>query len=487
MKLAVPSRFDPLRVACAVSLACAACGLAFVVYSLWLRPYGAVEAELVFQASRIQKGFPLYVDPAAGAWEAGPPPSRYYVLYTPLWPWLLAHVAPTGLVATRTVGRLANLVLLVVCLTALVRASKPANRLIVVTGAALVVGFEMLVREATLADADMPAVLLSTLGLLRMNARRGLDPVSAALVAATPLVKPSVLGGAIGAVLAHVWAHRRGGVRRLLLPLLAGAVVGGAMVAVFHVWSGGAWLQHIVRATGQTISAERWLQEFGARAVFLGAPHIVVFALAVRRRLPIFATLPLATSIAWATFSMAKHGSGTHYWLEPTMAALLALGSMTPAAPESANTRGLRWAGLAFVVAAAADGLVGFAGAPAAYRASRERLAWIRQHCPLREGEVLMASGADIELEMNGRVILPAWQTAYLIRTGTFPLEAWREDLARPQVRWLVHGRDFLDPPPDRIEGITEVSAYRKELRDTVERNFVLDADMDGLLAFRRR
>jgi hypothetical protein len=128
-----------------------------------------------------------------------------------------------------------------------------------------------------------------------------------------------------------------------------------------------------------------------------------------------------------------------------------------------------------------------FAGTPAAYRASRDRLARLREHCRLGAGEVAMASAADLELELDGRVILPAWQNAYLIRKGTFPLEAWREDLARTQVRWLVHGRDFLEPPPERIEGITEVSAYRKELRDTVESNFVLDAEIDGLLVFRRR
>jgi hypothetical protein len=88
---------------------------------------------------------------------------------------------------------------------------------------------------------------------------------------------------------------------------------------------------------------------------------------------------------------------------------------------------------------------------------------------------------------VNGRVIVPAWQSAYLIRTGRFPLEAWREDLARPQVRCLVHERDYLDPPPERIEGITEVSPFRKELRDVVEKNFTLGAEIEGLLVFRRR
>jgi len=92
-----------------------------------------------------------------------------------------------------------------------------------------------------------------------------------------------------------------------------------------------------------------------------------------------------------------------------------------------------------------------------------------------------------MELVANGRVIVPAWQSAYLIRAGQFPLRAWREDLAMPQVRCFVHDRDFLTPPPERIEGVTEVSPYRKELRDVVEQNFVLQGEFDGLLVFRRR
>jgi hypothetical protein len=483
--LATHPRLDPRRLALAVALGCAACGLAMAVYGLWRRPYGAVEAELVFQASRIQKGFPLYVDPAVGAWEQGPPPSRYYVLYTPLWPWLLAHISPGSLEATRTAGRLVNAVLLLAALVAVVRASKPANRLTVVTGAALALGFEMLVREATLADADMPAVLLSTLGLIRMNARRGLDAVSAPLLAMTPLVKPSVLGGAVGAVLAHVIVNRRAGTRRLLLPLAAGAIVGGAFVALYHVWSDGAWLRHIARATGQTISVERWFREFGARAFFLGVPHSLVCLAALRAGSSLLATLPLVSSIAWATFAMAKHGSGTHYWLEPTMAALIALGTMPPL--TSWSTPPLRWAGFAFVTAAAAVSLIGFARSPARYEAARERVAYVRAACPLRPGEVVVAGSADLELEVNRRVLVPAWQSAYLIRTGRFPLDAWREDLARPQVRCLVHERDYLDPPPERIEGITEVSPFRKELRDVVEKTFTLDSEFDGLLVFHRR
>ncbi len=488
---------DPGRLAFALALGCAACGLAMFVYGLWRRPYAAVEAELVFEASRIQKGFPLYVDPFVGAWENGAPPSRYYVLYTPFWPWLLAHVSPHTPEGMRTVGRLANTLLLLTALGAAVRASQPANRLAVATGAALVLGFEMLVREATLADADMPAVFLSTLALLRMNARRGLDAASAVMLAATPLIKPSVLGGAVGAVVAHLAVHRRSGARRLLLPLAAGAAAGAGVVLVFHVASGGVWLRHIVRATGQTISLERWFQEFGARAAFLGAPHAIVLTLAVLRGSPLLATLPLATSTAWATFCMAKHGSGTQYWLEPTMAALVVMGTMPPS--PSRRSMALSWGSLAFVAVAGAFSAHAFAATPARYQASRDELARLRASCPSFPVKSCWPAARTWSSRIDGRVIVPAWQTAYLIRTGTFPLQAWREDIARPEVRCLALGRDYLDPPPARIQGAIEVSAYRKELRDIVEKTFALQKPAkpakpaepaegnDGLLVFRRR
>jgi hypothetical protein len=480
-----PVRLNPRRLAFGIALACAACGLAYVVYALVQRPYGAVEAELVFQASRIQRGFPLYIDPAVGAWEYGPPPSRYYVLYTPLWPWLLAHISPHTLEGIRTVGRALNGLLLLLTLFMLVRASKPENRLAVATGAALALGFEMIVREATLADADMPAVFLSTLAMTRMNARGGLDSVSAGLFAATPLVKPSMLGAGLGAVVAHVYVHRRSGARRLLVPLASGVLVAGALVLMFHRWSGGAWLSHIVRATGQPLSLDRWVREFGARVMFLGAPHAAVCALAARRGSSPFAVIPLATSTAWATFSMAKHGSGAHYWLEPTTAALVALGAM-PAA-RAATSAALGWVALGLTTVAGAEGVVAFARAPADYASSRAHVERVLASCPREPGEVLVAGSAGLELVANGRVIVPAWQNAYLIRTGQFPLQAWREDLALPQVRCFVHARDFLDPPPERIEGMTEVSPYRKELRDVIEENFVLQDEFDGLLVFRRR
>ena len=472
------------RLALTVAAVCAAAALALLAYGLHARPYGIVEAELLFQASRLRHGFPLYVDPAVGAWELGAPPSRYYVLYTPAWPWLLAHAGPATAVGMRTVGRVANAALFLATLGVAVRTARPQLRLVVGTGALLALGFAMLVREATLATADMPAVFLATMGLARTVRRGGLDPVSAALLAAAPLVKPSVLGIPVGAVLAHLVVHRRGGLRAMLLPLASGAIVAGGLVATYHAASGGAWLTHIVRATGQTLSLDRWSRELGSRVVFLGAPHLAALVLAARRRATRLATLPLAASLAWSTFSMAKHGSGTHYWLEPTMAALLAMGAMEPAAAPS---RALAWMGLGFTVAAAGVSLRELVQAPEVFRSWHDRVAGLRERCPLAPGQVLVASDASLEMEIDGRVIVPSWQSSYLVRNGTFPLQAWRQDLAMPEVRCFVDGPEFLAPVPDRIEGITEVNAYRKELRDVIEDHFVYEATIGGVLLYRRR
>jgi hypothetical protein len=481
-------RFDPRRAALLVAAVCAAGGVLFLAHGWLTRPFGRVEAELVYQASRLQRGLPLYVDPAQGAWEMGAPPTRYYVLYTPLWPWLLAKLSPTSLASMRTVGRALNGLLLLGTLGAVVRASRRDNRVTVMTGALLTLGLAMLVREAGTADADMAAVALSTLGLLRLNQRRGLDGLSAALLAAAPLMKPSVLGTPVGAVVAHVVTHWRSGWRRLLLPLVVGGLVAGALAGVFHVWSHGTWLTHIVRATGQTLSFDRWLQEVGGRFMFLGVPHVVAGIFAVRRRAPLVATLPLATSVAWSLFSMAKHGSGTQYWLEPTMAALVALGTCAPATAPSRRGAWLAWAGLVLALA------VGATSFPELVSAAREERRWnavvesLRAHCTLRPGEVIVSSDSTLELELDGRVIVPSWQTSYLVRTGKFPLEEWRHDLARPDgAHWFVHSEDYLEPPPAVIEGITEVSAYRKELRDVMEASFAFDTEIDGMLVYVRR
>src|SRR5262245_39366459 len=108
------------RLAFVVALVCGAGGLFFLSYAVWTRPVGLVESEMLFQASRIKQGFPLYRGLSEGAWELGAPPSRYCVLYPPFWPWLLAHVAPASPLVVRAVGRAINGVLFLATLGLLV-------------------------------------------------------------------------------------------------------------------------------------------------------------------------------------------------------------------------------------------------------------------------------------------------------------------------------------------------------------------------------
>src|SRR5438128_2098656 len=98
---------------------------------------------MVFEASRVQRGAPLYIDPAQGAWEDGAPPSRYFVLYTPVWPEILARVSLPSLEAMRATGRILNSVFFVFALALVVRGARRANRGAVATGALLALGLEL--------------------------------------------------------------------------------------------------------------------------------------------------------------------------------------------------------------------------------------------------------------------------------------------------------------------------------------------------------
>jgi hypothetical protein len=445
------------------ALACATFGGVFVVRGVAGRAYTAVETEALFQAQRVRDARPLYVDPAVGAWEDGAPPSRYYVLYPPLYPWLLAHSAPrsASLVDLRTVGRTASVALLVLTLAFLVRGARTERRAEVLTGALLVLGLHMIAREVALAQADVLAVTLAIVGFARASRAGRLDPLSAVLLAAAPFVKPNVLGCTVGAFVAHVVAHRRSGARALLAPLAVGAAVAAGFVALYHTWSDGAWLQHIARATGQPLTWEKWRGMVASRALILGAPHAVVLAVAIRRRCSPLATLPLAASLAWTLFAVAKTGSATYYWIEPTLAAIVTLGRIPSGPPARPLRVVLPLAGLALSVAVALSSIPGFlAGATDASFASV--VEEVDRLCPRAPGEVAMSSDVRLELALNGRVIVPAWQGSYMVRTGDFPLAAWRASLEDDHVRCVVAGAY----PGD------ETSAYDRELKDVLEARF---------------
>jgi hypothetical protein len=267
-----------------VAVLCGVCGFVYLAYSVLARPSTEIEAQIAFQVDRIQHHLPLYTDPFVGAWEAGAPPSRFNILYPPAWVELLARFPTHSLVATRTVGRVIGVSLLLVSLAATIRGARPENRRVVLIGAMLTLGLDLVVREAGLAHVDVPAIALATLGLVRAVKKGKLDVVSAALLASAPFVKHSVIGMSVGAFVAHVITTRKSGARAFALPLASAAVVAASFAAAYHLLSGGTWLVHIVRATGQALSFERWQHEVGSRLLLLGLPHAIVLVVAVKRR-----------------------------------------------------------------------------------------------------------------------------------------------------------------------------------------------------------
>jgi hypothetical protein len=476
-----------LRLMIVVAAAGALLGVGYLVYGGVEKPWGPVEAELAYLATRAQRGLSLYVDPFVGAWDMGSPPSRFYVLYTPLWPWLLAQVSPHSLTGVRLVARFASTAAFLASLGVIVCSARRENLLPLLVATGTVLGCDLLVRTASDNSPEAAACACSAFALVRMNKRQGLDALSATLLVMVPLLKPNLIGGLLGAFAAHALVHRRAP-RRLVVPALSPGRTATAFALVFAAWSHGTWLRDIVRTSGQPLSLDRWLSEFWSRALFMGAPHFVVAWVAIRRRAQPFVWLPLLTCSLWATFCMAKHGSGTAYWFEPTLAMLVAIAFLPPVPAGTAAQRLVLLVPATVVVLVTVGiSIPRLLEAPAAYAAARDKVARIRAATPLSANEVVYPQDSGLQVQLCDRILIPAWQNAYLVRKGTFPIEAWSRDLTRPEVKWLVLDGDYRVPSPEPLPPDAEVSVYRRELRATIEASFVLDREIDGSLLFRRR
>jgi hypothetical protein len=463
----------------AASAALAVLAIAFVGFALARRPDNPVEAELVFEALRVARGQALYVDPSIGAWEDGGPPSRFYVLYTPVWPWLLAQLAGPNIEAIRGVGRaIATAAWLAIFVVPIAVAPRERRRTVAIASL-LGLALYFLARNAPSATPDTLAVALACVGLVRVAKRGHVDPLSAALFAVAPLVKPSCLGVLAGVAIAHVAAREPGRFRSVV----TGAGAALAVAFFCHVVSDGTWLTHIVRSTGQPLTMTRFVEQLGSRVVVLGVPHVVVAILAIRRRAALVVIAPLVASLAWSSFSMAKHGSGTQYWIEPTMAAIVAIAFM----PARRAPRPLRGAAVVLAFLVAVISVPAYAREVEAWRVDRAELALVDAYCAREKGDVVISSEAALELALDGRLLVPDWQSSFLARRGTFPAAAWRNDLRDPHARWLVLGFDPTAPTEDTNDARVEVSAFRDILRPVVDEAFVRDARIGRYVVFRRR
>lgn len=460
--------------------------LVFVADAFIESPHTPVAAEIAFEAWRVARKLPLYVDPWQGAWEDGAPPARYYVLYTPMFPWIVGKLSPPTLEGIRLVGRLISVTGWLVVHVAPVVWARKDRRQATAIAAVLGAGIYFVSRHAASMSPDALATALVCLGVLRAVRKDRVDPLAAVLLVSAPFIKPSCLGGIVGIGLVHLTLRRTGWVRSMTVGLIA--ALGFATAS--HLASDGAWLANISRSTGQPLTLTRWIQEFGGRVMLLGLPQLVVAWLGWRRRLSWLALGPLCGSIAWTTFIMAKHGSGSHYWLEPTGLSLIAISVMPDAVPGREPAwvgRALPWGALAFALLGAWVSWPKYLSEPGRYVRHDVRMRAVDRHCVRGKGEFVVASDLVLELELNRRIAVPAWQSAFLARTGRFPVDAWRQDVARPEVRWLALLVDPRLPPGATNDELVELSPYYDVLKDVVAENFEFDRTIDDVFVFRRR
>jgi hypothetical protein len=463
--------------------------LVFVAHAFVKSPQNPVAAEIGFEALRVARKLPLYVDPWKGAWEDGAPPARYYVLYTPMFPWIIGKltqlVGTVSLDGVRTVGRAVAVAGWLVVHAAPVMGAPKATRRVTAIAAMLCAGIYFVSRHAASMSPDTLATALVCLGVLRAVRKDGIDPIAAVLIIGAPFIKPSCLGGVAGTALAHLALRRPGWIRSTLTGGVAAVVLAiGCFLA-----SDGAWLSNISRSTGQPLTLVRWIQEFGSRVMVLGLPHLFVAWLAWRRKVTWLVVAPLLGSIAWTTFIMAKHGSGSHYWLEPTGLALIAISRM-PKAPDMEPgwiARALPWGALVFGALVAIVSWPQYVQEPARYRHHDERVRLIDQHCTRKPGQFVVSSDLELELALNGHFSVPAWQSGFLARSSRFPTEAWREDLVRPEVRWVAIASDPREPPGTTNDEKVELSPFYDVLKDVVLENYVFDEVVGGYFVFRRK
>ncbi|WP_394824253.1 hypothetical protein [Pendulispora albinea] len=468
---------------CLLTLAVTA--VVFLAFSFVHRPYNAVEAELTFEATRAAKGFALYVDPVRGAWEYGEPPSRFSVLYTPFWPYLVGYLAKVRPVTdtVRIVGRAVSILAWLVAYIAPVLVAPRGKRTAPAVASVLGASLFFLIRNAPSGTPDTLSAALASVALARAAKRDRVDTVSAVLFTAAPFMKPSCLGIFAGAFLVCV-VQRKLGYKRALA---AGAAMFIGLAGICHVLSGGLWIRDLVLSTGQEISFSRWVSEFGSRSFVLGLPHVIIAVLAWRQKVRWTVLGPLLTSIAWSTFSMAKLGSGSHYWYEPTLASIVAISAMANAEPlRPALAAWVRVGVLAMSITVAAITVPGELEQMHAYGHYEGTIARLKERCISGANDVAVSVDPVIEFSVSGRMIVPEWQTSFLVRHGLFPIESWRNDVRHPNVRCVVLPDDIEHPSVNPFD-LGRSNVYATELRDVVRENFAFDGIVDGLFVHRRR
>ena len=473
-------RLLPRTLVLAIWIALAA-ALIYAFTTISLRPLDIVEGEVLFEASRIRDKLPLYVDPMVGTHDYGPVPSRYYVLYTPLWPLLLAQL-PRGLAPT--VARLVSGLAWFGLLGLMARLATPPRRRAVLLAAACAGGTYMLARNATIAGADAVAVTLAGVALLRSARAVRVDVWSGALFAIAAWLKPNIVGLAAGALLYELWVGRK----RAVGAIVGALAVSTALAIWSHHISGGAWLEHLARSTMQPIDVERALELTVSRFPLLGAPHLFVLYCGWRaRHAPEVRLLnsALVASLAWTLVTVGKVGSSTNYWMEPTVAAVLLLG-YAPVPPLAVLEQpGVQTAAALLCLGALAVNAIGSLNALHTVIARGAAVGRVRAHCGAGPDDLVLAEHPGYEFMLNGRLLETPYQMTHLARSGRYPVDLWRTDIGASQIRCLVMESDLLERPLSDVNIADD--RFGVQMRAALTHRFEFVAQDSGLWIYRAR
>jgi hypothetical protein len=466
-----------MRLAAALLLVSLAASVAFAVLTLLTRPLENTEGCILFEASRIRSALPLYVDPILGAYDYGPVPARYYVLYAPLWA-AVVSLAPEGVAPAA--ARVASTLVWYGVLSWLAWSAHRQKRPLGVLLAVFVGGVYTLTLYGASARPDALAVALAAIALQRTVRAKRPDPFTAGLFAFAACAKPNVVGLGLG-----VAARALATPRRSRGVLLTTALLGIAALTTLRLTSGGVFWRHLASATLQPLSLEQWTEQIRTRALFFAFP--LSFALsagiASRDEGVRTATLALGTSIAWTLVSLAKIGSTTCYWMEPCVGAIVVL-AHAPLPPLSRRSRtalaiAVPLQALGTGVASVRSSVESILSSPAKARVLED----LRRGLP--RGSLLLSDDSGIEFALDGRLIDTPFQTTELILRGRFPEALWVADVQRPEIVGLVTETDLLERP------LTEVNVlhdrYDVALRRVLRGQYVLSRREAGFSIYARR
>lgn len=456
--------------------------LASFVWRALSRDFTGTEPLLLYEASRVQRGLALFVDPARGALDDGPIVVRHVQLYTPVWTWLLARLP---LASMGIVGRLASIAAWFGAVAALIATAPRDRRPLAALVGLSYGGLFLLGRAACSVAADSTAAVVAAIALVVAMRAGRLTLLAAALATAAAVLKPQVVGIGAGLVIADLAARRR----EALPAVGALLAMGVAAVATLQLATHGQWLVHLRLTAQSAMSPHRWLGYLVDYALVLGLPHAAVAALSARGsraegRAP-FGAIALGVATAWAAFAMGKHGSATNYWLEPTLAMIVVL-ARGPRLPSLAPpARRLALAAPALPLVFAALGAYDLHQQRALPAMIATRAAWVREVCPLGPGRTLIASDPSLELAATGKVAFPAWSLAFAVRERKLPVAALAEPLESPATTCFVNDRR-LEAPYVLADPASEAPIWDVELRDTILARYTFTASRHGVYVYAR-